>query len=59
MNIHEKVDQYVEDGLFLLSKLISYQTVLDRFNPDSPTPFGKENAQALKFFFNVCQTRRF
>lgn len=51
MNIHEKVDQYVEDGLFLLSKLISYQTVLDRFNPDSPTPFGKENAQALKFFF--------
>lgn len=55
MNIHEKVDQYVEDGLFLLSKLISYQTVLDRFNPDSPTPFGKENAQALKFFLTYAK----
>ncbi|MDE5545990.1 MAG: dipeptidase PepV [Anaeroplasmataceae bacterium] len=49
------VDQYVEEGLLLLSKLISYKTVLEEYNPKSDAPFGEENKHALKFILEYAK----
>lgn len=49
------VDNYVEEGLLLLSKLISYETVLENFNPKTDAPFGEENKHALKFILEYAK----
>lgn len=48
------VDKYLEEGLLLLSKLISFETVLKNFNPKSDAPFGEENKHALKFILEYA-----
>lgn len=55
MDIKNLVRQYEEDGLFLLSKLISFSSVLENFDPKSSTPFGAENAHALKFLLEYAR----
>lgn len=54
-----KVDQYVEEGLLLLSKLISYKTVLEEYKPKSDAPFGEENKHALKFMLEYAKVDGF
>ncbi|MDE7106062.1 MAG: dipeptidase PepV, partial [Anaeroplasmataceae bacterium] len=49
------VEDYVEEGLLLLSKLISYNTVLEKFNEKSDAPFGDENKHALKFILDYAE----
>lgn len=48
------VDKYIEEGLFILSKLISYDTVLDEYQPKSDAPFGIANQEALKFILDYA-----
>ncbi len=48
------VDKYIEEGLFILSKLISYETVLDEYQPKSDAPFGTANQEALKFILDYA-----
>lgn len=50
-----KIEKYLEEGLLLLSKLISYKTVLERFDPKKDAPFGEENKQALKFILEYAK----
>lgn len=50
-----KVEDYLEEGLLLLSKLVSYETVLDKFDPKSHAPFGEENKHALKFILEYAK----
>ena len=35
-----KVEDYVEEGLILLAKLISFKTVLHQYDPKAEAPFG-------------------
>ncbi|MDE7213286.1 MAG: dipeptidase PepV, partial [Anaeroplasmataceae bacterium] len=44
----------LEEGLLLLSTLISFETVLKNFNPKSDAPFGDENKHALKFILEYA-----
>ena len=37
-----KIEKYLEEGLLLLSKLISYKTVLDHLTPKRMLPLGKK-----------------
>ena len=41
------VNDYKKAGIELLSKLISYASVLEEFDPESDAPFGEENKKAL------------
>lgn len=50
-----KVEKYLEEGLLLLSKLISYKTVLEHFDPKKEAPFGEENKHALKFILDYAK----
>lgn len=49
------VDQYIEEGLLLLSKLVSFQTILEHYDPKSDAPFGEENKHALKFILEYAE----
>ncbi|MDE5715199.1 MAG: Sapep family Mn(2+)-dependent dipeptidase [Anaeroplasmataceae bacterium] len=49
------LDKYIEDGLFLLSKLVSFETVLNQYDPKSDAPFGKENKEALHFMLDYAK----
>lgn len=49
------VDKYVEEGLLLLSKLISYPTILEEFLPKEDAPFGEDNKHALKFILEYAE----
>lgn len=53
------VNEYKESGLFLLSKLVSYKTVLEKFNPKSSAPFGEENKMALQFLLDYAKNDGF
>ncbi|MDE6047096.1 MAG: dipeptidase PepV, partial [Anaeroplasmataceae bacterium] len=41
--------------LLLLSKLISYKTVLEKYEPKTDAPFGEENKHALKFILEYAK----
>ena len=49
MNLDEKILANKEYGLKVLEKLISFDTVLREYNPNSSEPFGKNNALALNY----------
>ena len=49
-----EVKKYEDEALFLLSKLISFKTVLEEFKPKSKEPFGKENQECLKFILRYA-----
>ena len=44
-----KIDDYKDSGINLLSKLISYASVLEEFDPNSNEPFGLENKEDIPF----------
>lgn len=46
---------YKQYAIDLLSKLISYNTVLDEYNPNSDAPFGKGNKDALEYLLSSAQ----
>lgn len=54
INIKEQIKHYEEEAFFLLSKLISFPTVLENFTPSEKYPFGESNAQALKFLLEYA-----
>ena len=54
-----KVEDYVEEGLILLAKLISFKTVLHQYDPKAEAPFGEENKQALKFILETASHEGF
>ena len=63
-----KYNDYKETGIDLLSKLISYASVLEEYDPNSTEPFGLENKEVLDFILNhakndgfevVCEHRDF
>lgn len=57
MNFNSK--DYEQEALFLLSKLISFKTVLEKFDPKSNTPFGLENKKALDFLLEYAKNDGF
>lgn len=59
MDIKSLIKNYEEEALFLLSKLISFKSVLDEFDPKSKSPFGKENEHALKYILEVAENDGF
>ncbi len=54
-----EVKKYEEEALFLLSKLVSFRTVLDEFKPKSKEPFGNENKDCLKFILRYAELAGF
>ena len=55
MDIKDLIKNYEEEAVFLLSKLISFKSVLKEFDPKSSSPFGKENEHALKFSLETAK----
>lgn len=53
------IEDYLDEGLFLLSKLISYNTVLEKYDGDSKEPFGEENKKALEFILDYAKNDGF
>ena len=49
------VNDYKKAGIELLSKLISYASVLEEFDPESDAPFGEENKKALEFILDYAK----
>lgn len=49
------VSKYLEEGYSILSKLISYKTVLEEFDETSEAPFGIENKNALHFILDYAK----
>ena len=49
------VKNYQTEGLDLLSKLISFKSVLEEFDPNSSTPFGLDNKEALDFILDYAK----
>ncbi len=45
--------KYKELGIKILKDLISFESVLDKFNPNSDAPFGIENKKALEYFLEL------
>ena len=54
-----KYNDYKESGIELLSKLISYASVLEEFDPNSNEPFGLENKKALDFILEYAKNDGF
>lgn len=44
--------KYKEEAIELLRNLISFESVLDEYNPNSDEPFGIENKKALNYLLN-------
>ena len=53
------INDYKENGLFLLSKLISFKSVLEEFDPNSDEPFGADNKKALDFILDYAKNDGF
>ncbi len=49
------VTKYLDEGFMILSKLISYKTVLEEFDEKSDAPFGIENKNALHFILDYAE----
>lgn len=48
-NLDIKINDYKDEAIELLKKLISFKTVLNEYNPNSDAPFGLENKKALEY----------
>ena len=51
-NLDKKIEENKEYALKILKKLISFDTVLREYNPDSDEPFGKNNKEALEYLLS-------
>lgn len=47
--------KYKDEAIKILSDLISFETVLDEYNPLSDAPFGEENKKALHYLLNLAE----
>jgi len=54
-NLDLKINEYKEDAINLLKKLISYKTVLEKYDQNSDAPFGIENKEALEFLLEQAK----
>jgi len=48
-NLDIKINDYKDEAMELLKKLISFKTILNEYNPNSDAPFGLENKKALEY----------
>ena len=55
MDIKKQIIDNKEDAIKLLSDLISFESVLDEFNPNSEAPFGLENKKCLEYLLNAAK----
>lgn len=56
MDKFEKIlKDYKEYAIEVLSKLISFESVLDEYNPYSDAPFGLENKKALEYLLDQAR----
>lgn len=53
MDFLKIAQNYREEALELLTKLLSFESVLDEFKPESDAPFGLENKRALEYILSV------
>ena len=51
-NLDKYVEEYKDEALDLLKRLISCASVLDEYKPNSDAPFGVENKKALECLLN-------
>lgn len=54
MDFKNKLDKYKDKVISLLRKLISYESILDEFNPDSETPFGDNLNECLNYMLEYA-----
>lgn len=54
-----KAQEYYPSALKLLEKLISFKTVLDKYDPNSDAPFGIENKKALNYLLESAKNDGF
>ena len=45
--------KYKEEGIKILEKLIAFESILDKYEPNSDAPFGIENKKALEYFLEL------
>ncbi|MBQ9124197.1 MAG: dipeptidase PepV [Acholeplasmatales bacterium] len=55
MDIKKQIIDNKEYAIKLLSDLISFESVLDEFNPNSEAPFGLENKKCLEYLLNAAK----
>ena len=55
MNFNEKYAKYRDKALELLAKLISFNTVLDEYKPNSDAPFGEGNRACLNYLLDYAK----
>lgn len=51
--------KYKDEAIKLLEDLISFESVLDEYNPNSDAPFGVENKKALEYLLNTANNDGF
>ena len=54
MEFKNKLDKYKDKSISLLRKLISYESILDEFNPESETPFGYNLNECLNYMLELA-----
>ena len=59
MDIKKQINDNKEYAIKLLSDLISFESVLDEFNPNSDAPFGLENKKCLEYLLNAAKNDGF
>ena len=58
-DLNKLANDYKEEALDLLKRLISCASVLDEYKPNSDAPFGKENKKALELLLKQAQNDGF
>lgn len=58
-DFQDRIKKYSSRAIFLLKNLISFQTVLEEYQPNSDAPFGIENKKALNFLLNEAKNDGF
>lgn len=53
MDYKQLILKYKEEAINILKDLISFESVLDEYNPNSDAPFGLENKKALEYLLNL------
>lgn len=59
MDFNQALDNYKDEALNLLSELLKFKTVLDKYDPKSPAPFGKELKKALDYLLSYAKNDGF
>ena len=54
MDFNNKLDKYKDKAISLLKKLISYESILDEFNPNSDIPFGANLNECLEYMLEYA-----